>query len=45
MKEYEISFEDFKVPVANLLGGEEGQGFKQLMETFGSARIQTGARS
>jgi (2S)-methylsuccinyl-CoA dehydrogenase len=45
MKEYEIAFEDFKVPVANLLGGEEGQGFKQLMETFESARIQTGARA
>ncbi len=45
MKEYEIGFEDFKVPVANLLGGVEGQGFKQLMETFESARIQTGARA
>ncbi|HEX4369586.1 MAG TPA: acyl-CoA dehydrogenase family protein, partial [Rhodopila sp.] len=41
MKEYEIGFENFKVPVANLLGGVEGQGFKQLMETFESARIQT----
>jgi (2S)-methylsuccinyl-CoA dehydrogenase len=45
MKEYEIGFEDFRVPVANLLGGVEGQGFKQLMETFESARIQTGARA
>ena len=45
MKEYEIGFEDFKVPVANLLGGVEGHGFKQLMETFESARIQTGARA
>jgi (2S)-methylsuccinyl-CoA dehydrogenase len=45
MKEYEIGFENFKVPVANLLGGVEGQGFKQLMETFESARIQTGARA
>ena len=45
MKEYEIAFEDFEVPVANLLGGVEGQGFKQLMETFESARIQTGARA
>ena len=45
MKEYEISFEDFRVPAANLLGGEEGQGFKQLMQTFESARIQTGARA
>ena len=45
MKEYEIAFEDFEVPVANLLGGVEGQGFRQLMETFESARIQTGARA
>ena len=45
MKEYEIAFENFKVPVGNLLGGVEGQGFKQLMETFESARIQTGARA
>jgi (2S)-methylsuccinyl-CoA dehydrogenase len=45
MKEYEIAFADFRVPVANLLGGVEGQGFKQLMETFESARIQTGARA
>ncbi|WP_146993188.1 acyl-CoA dehydrogenase family protein [Bradyrhizobium macuxiense] len=45
MKEYEISFDGFEVPVTNLLGGVEGQGFKQLMETFESARIQTAARA
>ena len=45
MKEYEIAFDNFKVPVSSLLGGEEGKGFKQLMETFESARIQTAARS
>ncbi|MGE0740987.1 MAG: acyl-CoA dehydrogenase family protein [Hyphomonadaceae bacterium] len=45
MKEYEIGFDDFKVPAANLLGGVEGQGFKQLMATFESARIQTAARA
>lgn len=45
MKEYEIRFEDFEVKAANLLGGEEGQGFKQLMQTFESARIQTAARA
>ena len=45
MKEYEIGFDGFRVPVANLLGGEEGQGFKQLMATFESARIQTAARA
>jgi (2S)-methylsuccinyl-CoA dehydrogenase len=45
MKEYEIAFDGFAVPAENLLGGEEGQGFKQLMQTFESARIQTAARA
>jgi (2S)-methylsuccinyl-CoA dehydrogenase len=45
MKEYELSFDGFEVPVSGLLGGEEGQGFKQLMQTFESARIQTAARA
>ncbi|MCC0011185.1 MAG: acyl-CoA dehydrogenase family protein [Hyphomicrobiaceae bacterium] len=45
MKEYDISFDDFAVPAENLLGGEEGQGFKQLMNTFEAARIQTAARA
>jgi (2S)-methylsuccinyl-CoA dehydrogenase len=45
MKEYEIAFDGFEVPAAHLLGGAEGQGFKQLMATFESARIQTAARA
>ena len=45
MKEYEIGFDGFEVDAGNLLGREEGQGFKQLMATFESARIQTAARS
>ncbi|HEY0835237.1 MAG TPA: acyl-CoA dehydrogenase family protein [Azospirillum sp.] len=45
MKEYEIGFDGFSVPADALLGGVEGQGFKQLMETFESARIQTAARA
>jgi (2S)-methylsuccinyl-CoA dehydrogenase len=45
MKEYEIGFDGFEVKAENLLGQREGQGFKQLMETFESARIQTGARA
>ena len=45
MKEYEIGFDGFEVSQENLLGGEEGQGFKQLMTTFESARIQTAARA
>jgi (2S)-methylsuccinyl-CoA dehydrogenase len=44
MKEYELSFDGFVVPGEALLGGEEGAGFKQLMRTFESARIQTAAR-
>ncbi len=44
MKEYELSFDDFQVAKDALLGGEEGAGFKQLMRTFESARIQTAAR-
>jgi (2S)-methylsuccinyl-CoA dehydrogenase len=44
MKEYELSFDGFTVPEDALLGGVEGQGFKQLMTTFESARIQTAAR-
>ncbi|MBT9384720.1 acyl-CoA/acyl-ACP dehydrogenase [Pseudooceanicola sp. CBS1P-1] len=45
MKEYELGFDDFKVAGGNLLGGVEGQGFRQLMQTFESARIQTAARA
>ena len=45
MKEYELAFDGFKVKAENLLGGEEGKGFKQLMQTFESARIQTAARA
>jgi (2S)-methylsuccinyl-CoA dehydrogenase len=45
MKEYEIGFDGFEVRAENLLGGAEGEGFKQLMATFESARIQTAARA
>jgi len=45
MKEFELAFDGFSVPADNLLGGVEGQGFKQLMQTFESARIQTAARA
>ena len=45
MKEYEIGFDEFEVPAANLLGEPEGMGFKHLMATFESARIQTAARA
>ena len=45
MKEFEIAFDGFEVKADALLGGTEGQGFKQLMQTFESARIQTAARA
>jgi (2S)-methylsuccinyl-CoA dehydrogenase len=45
MKEYEIGFDGFAVPADALLGGVEGEGFKQLMATFESARVQTAARA
>jgi (2S)-methylsuccinyl-CoA dehydrogenase len=45
MKEYTVNFDGFSVKGENLLGGVEGQGFKQLMQTFESARIQTAARA
>ncbi|MEM6382748.1 MAG: acyl-CoA dehydrogenase family protein [Pseudomonadota bacterium] len=45
MKEYEIAFDGFEVAADCLLGEAEGNGFKQLMETFESARIQTAARA
>ena len=45
MKEYEIAFDGFEIPHDNLLGQVEGQGFKQLMQTFEGARIQTAARA
>jgi (2S)-methylsuccinyl-CoA dehydrogenase len=45
MKEYEIRFDNYMVPHSALLGNVEGQGFRQLMQTFESARIQTAARA
>jgi len=45
MKEYELAFDGFEVKAENLLGGEPGNGFKQLMNTFEAARIQTAARA
>ena len=45
MREFALSFDGFEVGSDGLLGGKEGRGFRQLMETFESARIQTAARS
>ncbi|UVO50441.1 acyl-CoA/acyl-ACP dehydrogenase [Sphingomonas sp. SUN019] len=45
MREYALQFDDFAAPSDALLGGHEGAGFKQLMQTFEGARIQTAARA
>ncbi len=45
MKEYELGFDGFEVAADGLLGGREGDGFKQLMTSFETARIQTAARA
>ena len=41
----EIVFEDFRVPARNLIGGTEGQGFKQIMTGLESERINVAARA
>ncbi|MDQ4119458.1 MAG: acyl-CoA dehydrogenase family protein [Actinomycetota bacterium] len=38
----ELSFSDVKVPVANLLGDEEGQGFVQLVNNLPQERLSIG---
>jgi (2S)-methylsuccinyl-CoA dehydrogenase len=45
MREYEIAFEGFEAGPDAVLGGQRGQGFRQLMQTFEAARIQTAARA
>lgn len=40
MKTYELTFTNHDVPVANLLGGEEGKGFRQLMACYELVRLQ-----
>lgn len=45
MKEYDLAFDGFEIGAEGLLGGVRGQGFRQLMQTFEAARIQTAARA
>jgi (2S)-methylsuccinyl-CoA dehydrogenase len=45
MREYALGFDGLRAPGDALLGGQQGQGFKQLMRTFEGARIQTAARA
>jgi alkylation response protein AidB-like acyl-CoA dehydrogenase len=41
----EVAFEDCRVPVANLLGGEEGLGMKQALSVLEYGRINVAARA
>ena len=41
----EVSFEDFRVPAANLIGGAEGRGFGQVMSGLEVGRINIAARA
>jgi len=45
MKSYSLGFDGYACPRENLLGGQEGRGFYQLMATYEYARIQTAARA
>jgi len=40
----ELHFQDFPVPAANLIGGQEGQGFKQVMTGLEAERLNVAAR-
>ena len=40
----ELVFEDYRVPAANLIGGEEGRGFYQIMGGLEIGRINIAAR-
>ena len=39
MNTYSLEFNDFATPVGNLVGGQEGKAFRQLMTGYESARI------
>ncbi|PTM94018.1 acyl-CoA dehydrogenase family protein [Streptomyces sp. VMFN-G11Ma] len=41
----ELSFEDYRAPADALLGGEEGQGFAQMMKGLETGRLQVAARA
>ncbi len=47
MHSFEVSFDDWRVPHDNLVGGDEGegQGFYLQMQAFASGRLQTAARA
>ncbi|MDT5350382.1 MAG: hypothetical protein QOH91_3669 [Mycobacterium sp.] len=41
----ELSFDDYRLPVSAILGGQMGQGFSQMMKGLETGRIQVAARS
>lgn len=41
----EISFDDYRIPASQILGGEPGKGFTQFMKGLEVGRIQVAARS
>jgi (2S)-methylsuccinyl-CoA dehydrogenase len=47
MHSFEISFEGYRVPADNLVGGDDGlgKGFYLQMEAFANGRLQTAARA
>lgn len=44
IKTCELTFEDFPVPVNQLIGGEEGKGFKQVLGGLELGRVNVAAR-
>lgn len=44
-KTWEVNFDDVRVSADKLVGGEEGNGFYQIMEFFEEGRVHTAARS
>lgn len=47
MHSFEVSFDDYRVPAANLVGGADGEhkGFYYQMNAFANGRLQTAARA
>ena len=41
----ELIFEDYRIPADNLVGGQEGQGFSQVMSGLETGRINVAARA
>ena len=44
-KTWEVNFDDVRVPADKLVGGEEGNGFYQIVDFFEEGRVHTAARA